>query len=709
MNNPKSTALGWASLVAAAGVSYYFAKKGIDERRREQDAAGTRPTEKLDWRARIEKEEKQAGANASFQQAKEDTRSDHPTPNIKTASPGDEVPSNSKTKPSNTRPPRKKENVVRKDEDAFLDWAPGVPPDMLSIFQVELQESHTPRKNRNFSSSPIETFQHSFLLNATPEPEERQDQPGSPADSIALNPSTSTNSTFSGFSDNPSLYMAQSISKAASNLSSHVSGFPPGISQALQPSHHRAPPLGLSTSLPVTRCPSPGPYTMEYQFPVAHDPSHTAVFSLPSVFGPSPFAQPPPGTQHFGHINPHDVQSHHPQTEHFPSMDQDPAQMNFRQFHRYDAPSYPQSQSQPKALHPHGTIYTPSETYQASFGITSDGRRHSLPSIPHIPTPPPLHRPQHTLIGPSQTSYYAPLIPSRLPPRLPDIPMQGDLTRRPPPITMPTPWQPSLAQFPGPLRLGHPGFPMGPAPNLAGYTDTHAVHTPGTSSVSSLASGSLPPSVASSPLPLEPISETAGPSAPRPTMARAESWTAHFESLPTVKFKAKRSRPQRVEKENTRVRGRKQYAYPSPYPGYVLLHQCPLCPRAFERRNGLAIHLKWHYKPEEPQTTSQSPFTTSVAPSTSLPVDPNSSPSMSMELIQPPGSSPNILLPQRTSGHLTPSNAVDNGPITPLATPPPSPSVAKDAGADSFLDCYRSSNHQRSHSRIWPELFGSDD
>ena len=43
-----SQVLGWASLIAAAGVSYYFAKKGINERRAEQDAAGTRPTEKLD-------------------------------------------------------------------------------------------------------------------------------------------------------------------------------------------------------------------------------------------------------------------------------------------------------------------------------------------------------------------------------------------------------------------------------------------------------------------------------------------------------------------------------------------------------------------------------------------------------------------------------------------------------------------------------------
>lgn len=40
--------LGWGSLVAAAGVGYYFARQDINERRRQQQTAGTRPTEKLD-------------------------------------------------------------------------------------------------------------------------------------------------------------------------------------------------------------------------------------------------------------------------------------------------------------------------------------------------------------------------------------------------------------------------------------------------------------------------------------------------------------------------------------------------------------------------------------------------------------------------------------------------------------------------------------
>ncbi|EIN08376.1 hypothetical protein PUNSTDRAFT_68736, partial [Punctularia strigosozonata HHB-11173 SS5] len=39
---------GWGSLLFAAGVSFYYAKKSINERRREQDLAGSRPVEKLD-------------------------------------------------------------------------------------------------------------------------------------------------------------------------------------------------------------------------------------------------------------------------------------------------------------------------------------------------------------------------------------------------------------------------------------------------------------------------------------------------------------------------------------------------------------------------------------------------------------------------------------------------------------------------------------
>ncbi len=77
-------------------MSYYFAKKGINERRAEQDAAGTRPSEKLDCkysfnhatarviaqvsyrigRARIEKDEFQGAPKEKFEQAKDKTNSE---------------------------------------------------------------------------------------------------------------------------------------------------------------------------------------------------------------------------------------------------------------------------------------------------------------------------------------------------------------------------------------------------------------------------------------------------------------------------------------------------------------------------------------------------------------------------------------------------------------------------------------------------------
>ncbi|KAA1472539.1 hypothetical protein DENSPDRAFT_838843 [Dentipellis sp. KUC8613] len=54
MNTPKTLALGWGSLIAVAGVSFYYAKKSINERRKLQAMEGSRPTEKLDWKDRIE-------------------------------------------------------------------------------------------------------------------------------------------------------------------------------------------------------------------------------------------------------------------------------------------------------------------------------------------------------------------------------------------------------------------------------------------------------------------------------------------------------------------------------------------------------------------------------------------------------------------------------------------------------------------------------
>ncbi|KAI0261619.1 hypothetical protein BC834DRAFT_972562 [Gloeopeniophorella convolvens] len=57
MNNPKSMVLGWVSLIGVAGVSFYYAKQSINERRRLQDISGERPSAKLDWKERIAQQE----------------------------------------------------------------------------------------------------------------------------------------------------------------------------------------------------------------------------------------------------------------------------------------------------------------------------------------------------------------------------------------------------------------------------------------------------------------------------------------------------------------------------------------------------------------------------------------------------------------------------------------------------------------------------
>ncbi|KAF8483280.1 hypothetical protein DFH94DRAFT_303050 [Russula ochroleuca] len=58
MNNPRSMVLGWVSLIAVAGASFYFAKQSINERRRQQDIiTGERPSARLDGRERSARDE----------------------------------------------------------------------------------------------------------------------------------------------------------------------------------------------------------------------------------------------------------------------------------------------------------------------------------------------------------------------------------------------------------------------------------------------------------------------------------------------------------------------------------------------------------------------------------------------------------------------------------------------------------------------------
>ncbi|PCH35305.1 hypothetical protein WOLCODRAFT_156001 [Wolfiporia cocos MD-104 SS10] len=60
-----SQVLGWCSLIVAAGVSYHYARENINQRRKAQELAGARPPEKLDWRERIEQQEKQSAQTST--------------------------------------------------------------------------------------------------------------------------------------------------------------------------------------------------------------------------------------------------------------------------------------------------------------------------------------------------------------------------------------------------------------------------------------------------------------------------------------------------------------------------------------------------------------------------------------------------------------------------------------------------------------------
>ncbi|KAH9810825.1 hypothetical protein DFH28DRAFT_901847 [Melampsora americana] len=54
MNTPGSMALGWGLLIVAGGGGLYFAKKDINQRRREQARIGMRSDDKLEWHQRLD-------------------------------------------------------------------------------------------------------------------------------------------------------------------------------------------------------------------------------------------------------------------------------------------------------------------------------------------------------------------------------------------------------------------------------------------------------------------------------------------------------------------------------------------------------------------------------------------------------------------------------------------------------------------------------
>ncbi|OJT14276.1 hypothetical protein TRAPUB_9136 [Trametes pubescens] len=72
--------LGWGSLIVAAGASYYYARKSINERRAVQEAQGQRPSEKLDWRSRIEQDEKNSKKPGTDSATSPDSSSVSPAP-----------------------------------------------------------------------------------------------------------------------------------------------------------------------------------------------------------------------------------------------------------------------------------------------------------------------------------------------------------------------------------------------------------------------------------------------------------------------------------------------------------------------------------------------------------------------------------------------------------------------------------------------------
>ncbi|WVQ82347.1 hypothetical protein IAT38_004475 [Cryptococcus sp. DSM 104549] len=69
MNTIGSVAYGWGALIVAAGVSYVWAKKEIDGRRKDAQLKGTRSLEKLTWEERIAREQAAAKPGSSVADA----------------------------------------------------------------------------------------------------------------------------------------------------------------------------------------------------------------------------------------------------------------------------------------------------------------------------------------------------------------------------------------------------------------------------------------------------------------------------------------------------------------------------------------------------------------------------------------------------------------------------------------------------------------
>ncbi|KAG0140586.1 hypothetical protein CROQUDRAFT_674552 [Cronartium quercuum f. sp. fusiforme G11] len=65
MNTPGSMALGWGLLIVAGGGGLYYAKKDINQRRRELARRGIRSDDKREWHERLNDENPTANPSIS--------------------------------------------------------------------------------------------------------------------------------------------------------------------------------------------------------------------------------------------------------------------------------------------------------------------------------------------------------------------------------------------------------------------------------------------------------------------------------------------------------------------------------------------------------------------------------------------------------------------------------------------------------------------
>lgn len=63
MNDPRSMMIGWGALLFAAGSGYYFARKDLNERKKEQMKQGLRGPP-MDWREKVERDIANSGSGS---------------------------------------------------------------------------------------------------------------------------------------------------------------------------------------------------------------------------------------------------------------------------------------------------------------------------------------------------------------------------------------------------------------------------------------------------------------------------------------------------------------------------------------------------------------------------------------------------------------------------------------------------------------------